>query len=64
MLKNIPSVSNTFKFFDLEAGEIVTIIVSISSLKISDEKFLNNLVESLYPKMKYLDNTDLINLAR
>jgi len=64
VLRQVPWSNNLWKPKDLEGFEFVNIFVAMSTIKMNDKQFLQNIVVDLQPKLKDLDNMDLVNLAR
>ena len=64
ILRQVPWSNNIWKPNDLEAFEIVNILVAMSTIKMNDKQFLQNIIVDLAPKLKDLDNMDLVNLTR
>ena len=63
-MKNLVLASEVFVIDDFEGYELVNVCVAVSSLKINDREFIENLVKALQKNLKKLDKDDLLNLAR
>ena len=63
-MKNLVLASEVFVIDDFEGYELVNVCVAVSSLKINDREFIENLVKDLQKNLKKLDKDDLLNLAR
>ena len=63
-MKNLVLASEVFVIDDFEGYELVNVCVAVSSLKIKDREFIENLVKALQKNLKKLDKDDLLNLAR
>ena len=63
-MKNLVLASEIFVIDDFEGYELVNVCVAVSSLKINDREFIENLVKALQKNLKKLDKDDLLNLAR
>lgn len=64
LLTRLPTISRVFKLKELEPSEVISIIVVMSSLKIKNKSFLEELTNHLSKDFSRLNKNDLINLAR
>ena len=64
VLKQTPIKNSLWKMKDLEANDLINLVISSFTLGLNDKEFMKTITISLENRFHELDNVDLITLAR